>query len=98
MEPIHSILFDRPENSVDVDELEEPPSFADLNLDQVLASMTSGRDEYKVKPFFYAPLRDVTAVEYRHEILRDLEKEAVFASVGAFADRMRAMRGHLAQA
>ncbi len=72
--------------------------FADLNLDQILESMTIGRAEYTLKPFFYAPLHDVTAVEYRHEIVRDLENEAVFASVGAFAEKMRTMRTHLAQA
>lgn len=94
----HGILFDRPEISVDGDERKEPPFFADLNLDQVLESLITGRADYNLKPFFYTPLHDVTAVEYRHEILRDLEKEAVFASVGAFAEKMRAMRKHLAQA
>ncbi len=94
----HSILFDQFEGSVEVAELEEPSFFADLNLDQVLESMTTGRKEYDLKPFFYAPLHDVAAVKYRHEVLRDLEKHAVFESVRAFAQRMRRMREHLAQA
>lgn len=94
----HSILFDRPENSIDVDEREAPPFFVDLHLDQVLDSITAGRQEYNLKPLFYAPLHDVAAVRYRHDVLRDLEKETVFASVGAFAERMQAMRQHLAQA
>lgn len=94
----HSILFDRTENSAEVAELEEPSFFADLNLDQVLESMTAGREEYDLKPFFYAPLHDVAAVQYRHEVLRDLEKPAVFESVRAFAQTMRRMREHLAQA
>lgn len=93
-----SILFDRTENSVEVSELEEPSFFADLNLDQVLESMTAGREEYDLKPFFYAPLHDVAAVQYRHEVLRDLEERAVFESVTAFAQKMRSMREHLAQA
>jgi hypothetical protein len=94
----HSIVFDRPETSVEVAEREEPSFFADLNLDQVVASMTRGREEYDLKPFFYAPLYDVAAVHYRHEVLRDLEKHAVFSSVGAFAQKLRDMRKHLAQA
>lgn len=94
----HSILFDRPDSSVETDVREEPSSFADLNLDQVLGSMTAGREEYDLKPFFYAPLHDVTAVHYRHEVLRDLEKDAVFESVGAFAQKMRRKREHVAQA
>lgn len=94
----HSILFDRPENSIGIDDLEEPQFFADLNLDQVLESMTTGREEYELKPYFYAPLHDVDAVHYRHEVLRDLEKETVVESVGAFARKMQEMREHLAQA
>lgn len=94
----HSILFDRTENSVEVAGLEEPSFFADLNLDQVLESMTAGREEYDLKPFFYAPLRDAAAVQYRHDVLRDLEKCPVFEFVSAFAQTMRRMREHLAQA
>lgn len=94
----HSILFDRTENGVEVAEREEPSFFADLNLDQVLETMTIGREEYDLKPFFYTPLHDVPAVQYRHEVLRDLEKRAMFESVRAFAQTMRRMREHLAQA
>jgi DNA mismatch repair protein MutS len=94
----HSILFDRTENSVEGAERQEPSFFADLNLDQVLESMTAGREEYDLKPFFYAPLHDVAAVQYRHDVLRDLERYAVFESVRAFAQTMRRMREHLAQA
>jgi DNA mismatch repair protein MutS len=93
----NSILFDRP-HSIDVDKPEEPACFADLHLDQVLASMTAGREDYDLKPFFYTPLRDVAVVRYRHEITRDLEKPEVLGSVQAFAQKMRRMREHLAQA
>ena len=92
-----SILFGQPESSVDAEALEQPAFFADLNLDQVVASITAGREEYDLKPFFYAPLRDVEAVRYRHEVLRDLEKEAVAATIRAFAQRMQDMRAHLVQ-
>lgn len=94
----HSILFERTENSVEVAGLAEPPFFADLNLDRVLESMVAGREEYDLKPFFYAPLHDAGAVRYRHEVLHDLEKRAVFEPVRAFTQKMRRMREHLAQA
>jgi DNA mismatch repair ATPase MutS len=61
-------------------------------------SITASRADYNLKPFFYTPLRDVEAVQYRHAVLRDLEKDAVFESVRAFAQQMRSMREHLAQA
>jgi DNA mismatch repair protein MutS len=94
----HSILSDRPEAGADAAGAQEPECFGDLNLDQVLASMTVGREEYDLAPFFYAPLRDVAAVDYRHEILRDLEQPVVFDMVGGFARRMQTMRRNLAQA
>ena len=96
--PFQSILFEQPARGAGVDGLQEPDFFADLNLDQVLESMTAGREQYALKPFFYAPLHDVAAVRYRHEVLRDLEKPVVLESITRFAEAMRQMREHLAQA
>ncbi len=92
-----SILFERPAGAAGVDELRQPDYFADLNLDQVLASMTAGREQYDLQPFFYEPLRDATAVRYRHEVLRDLETPEVRESIQRFALAMERMREHLAQ-
>jgi DNA mismatch repair protein MutS len=92
-----SILFKEPQGGADVDGLGEPDFLVDLNLDQVLESMTAGREQYELKPFFYAPLHEVVAVRYRHEVLRDLEKPDVLASIAGFAERMRRMREHLVQ-
>jgi DNA mismatch repair protein MutS len=93
-----SILFDGPEAGAGVAGAQEPGCLADLNLDQVLASMTVGREEYELAPFFYTPVRDVAALHYRHETLRDLEQPVVSDMVGAFARRMQAMREQLARA
>ena len=93
----HSILFGHPVRDADVDGLEEPDSFADLNLDQVLAAMTAGREQYKLEPFFFAPLHQVAAVRYRHEVLRDLERAEVAEPVRRFAGSLRLMREHLTQ-
>lgn len=94
-EPFGSILFDRPSHRAARD---DPSMFGDLNLDQVFAAVAAGRDEYDLMPFFRTPLRDVRAVEYRHQIQRDLEDQAVSGAVAEFADRLREMRKHLAQA
>jgi DNA mismatch repair ATPase MutS len=73
----------------------EPRFFADLNLDQVVEAIVAGRDEYELKPLFYTPLRDVDAVEYRHEVFRDLETEEVRAAVRTFAGEMQQVRRYL---
>jgi DNA mismatch repair protein MutS len=93
--PFGSILFDRPS---DLGERDDPSMFGDLNLDQVFAAVAAGRGAYELMPYFRTPLRDVRAVEYRHEVQRDLENKAVSAAVAEFAARMRDMRIHLAQA
>ena len=76
---------------------EEPDFFADLNLDQALASLLAGREQYELESFFYTPLREVSDVRYRHEVLRDLEKPDVLESITRFASAMQRTRAHLAQ-
>jgi DNA mismatch repair protein MutS len=101
-----SILFDteRPDDAnsghevADTSPREAPACFEDLHLDQVANAITAGREEYDLKPFFYTPLREVAAVRYRHDILRDLEHEAVSTCIRSFAEQMRSMRQYLDQA
>jgi DNA mismatch repair protein MutS len=92
-----SILSDQPGNGVVVDGLQQPDFFIDLNLGQVLESITAGREQYELKPFFYAPLHDVAGVRYRQEVLRDLERVDVLESMTRFAETMQQMRDHLVQ-
>jgi len=94
----HSILFDGSAISSDIDGREAPEFFTDLNLDQVVAFITAGRDEYNLKPFFYAPLSDVATINYRLDVLRDLENQALLGHIESFAQKMRTMRENLAQA
>jgi DNA mismatch repair protein MutS len=94
--PFESILFERSPDASLADEGEPPDFLGDLNLDQVLAAITADRRRYELEPFFFAPLRDVAAVRYRHDVLRDLEEPAVHAAVTRFADTMSRVRQHLA--
>jgi len=94
----HSILFGTIEDSIIKETLEAPPFFADLNLDQIIDAIIVGKQEYNLKPFFYTSLNDIGAIEYRHEIMRDLENKIVFEHIKSFAQKMREMREHLFQA
>ncbi|MDX8532531.1 DNA mismatch repair protein MutS [Mesorhizobium sp. VK25A] len=76
----------------------EPACFTDLNLDQIVAAVINGRQEYNLVPFFRAPLLQADAVRYRHEVFRDLEDGAVSGAVRRFAQRMRELRETLAKA
>lgn len=97
-EDFRGILFDESEIATDIDRQSAPEFFTDLNIDQIVASITAGRDEYNLKPFFYAPLSNIETINYRHEILRDLEDPALLRYIRWFAQEMQAMRSHLAQA
>jgi len=94
----HSILFERTEDSIKKETLEAPVFFVDLNLDQIIDAITVRKQEYNLKPFFYTSLNDIDAIKYRHEIMRDLENQILFEHIKSFAQKMRAMREHLAQA
>jgi hypothetical protein len=75
-----------------------PDFFVDLNLDQIVAAITSGKEEYNLKPFFYNSLHDADTITWRHEIMQDLEDTFLADCIRTFAQKMRTMRGHLAQA
>jgi DNA mismatch repair protein MutS len=94
----HSILLERPAARNKTATTQEPDFFADLNLDQIVASITAGKAEYNLKPFFYAPLSDIDTIRYRHEVMQDLQHDVVYEKVASFAQRMRAVREHVAQA
>lgn len=90
-----SILFRSGNN--DQIRREAPDCFGDLNLDQIVASATAGREEYDLHPFFHTSLHRVSDVNYRYEVLRDLENPVMLACVRAFAREMQTTRSCLAQ-
>ncbi len=94
----HSILFENAERRPPGDAFAPPDFFVDLNLDQIVAAVTAGKEEYDLTPFFCGALRDVDAVLYRHEVMRDLEGADVLSHIKSFAGALRSMRGTLKQA
>jgi DNA mismatch repair ATPase MutS len=93
-----SLLFDGPARPTEGGERAEPAYFSDLNLDQVLATVTAGHEEYDLTPFFYEQLGDIGTIHYRQEVFRDLEHTAVFETIQSFATKMHDTRVQLAQA
>lgn len=94
----YSILFERFEDRTKEEPLDMPIFFVDLNLDQIIDTITIGKHEYNLKPFFYSPLKDIDTIKYRHEIMQDLEDKALFDNIKSFAQKMHTMREHLNQA
>jgi len=94
----HSILFESSDSGIVRGKIEPPPFFRDLNLDQIVDAITTGREEYSLKSFFYIRPTNLMLIGYRQEIMRDLESEPLFAGIKSFSERMHAVRGHLAAA
>ena len=96
--PVCSLLFADPESLAEVENPPMPEFFGDLNLDQVVATITAGWRGYRLDPYFNAPLHTVAAVHYRQDVFADLESPAVVARLRRFAEEMRAVRTQRAQA
>jgi len=92
----HGILFENTKDRKRAETLDEPGFFADLNLDQIVDATTAPKEEYNLKPFFYTPLRDAETIRYRHEVMRDMEDEALMAHIKGFAEKMIIARRYLA--
>lgn len=93
--PFESVLFDPAVAHGLIADAAAPEFFADLNLDQIIGAITAGRGEYNLTPFFHRTLQDTAAIHDRHNVMRDLERDALRECVNSFADRMREVRADL---
>jgi len=90
-----SILFEGSDEGFGDETVAMPEFFVDLNLDQIVDAITSSKKDYNLQPFFLVSLKSVEAVEYRHEIMRELEEAATRDAIRSFAQKMRTMREYL---
>ncbi len=93
-----STLWEWAEDTATEELQEAPIFFRDLNLDQIVNSITAGWKEYKLEPIYYTKLGSLETVLYRQEVMEDLADKAVMEAVKEFSARMRAMRKSLEQA
>jgi len=90
-----SILFLDREIAEQAESAEQPAYFPDLNLDQAIKEMISGRQDYRLKPYFYTPLHDIDQILYRQEVGKDLENPLLMGEIRAFAEQMVLVRRYL---
>jgi DNA mismatch repair protein MutS len=93
----YSILYRTPADFIAPPD-EAPEFFRDLHLDQIVDAVTGKGPEYDLAPFFFSPLRDLDAIAYRQEVMRDLESTSLMQAVMSFSEQMRAVRDGLENA
>lgn len=76
---------------------ERPAGFSDLNLDQLVASLTAGCEAYDLSSIWYRHLDDLEVIGYRQEVFVDLEEKETFDLVSAFAAQMREVQVRAAE-
>ena len=93
-----SLLLDESSGKAAVRGREDRSSASDLNLDQIVKTVTGVREERDfIAALLYQQLGDVDTVHYRHEVFRDLEDQSLLERIQLFADLMSKVRGHLGQ-
>ena len=92
---VFSFLFNQKEAGSIRTNYEEPGSFRDLNLDQLVEAVTANKEEYNLKQYFYTPLHTIDDILYRQEVFRDLENDALFKSIKYFGEQMRTIRRYI---
>jgi len=93
-----SILYNQADGTLrnESPELNVSSLFTDLNLDQIISAITSGKEEYNLKPFFYRGPVDLETIGYRQQVMKDLENDILLKYIELFAESMRKMREQLA--
>lgn len=76
--------------------LREPPDcLSDLNLDQLIETVTGPKQDYALKPYFWSPLQDTEAIRYRQEVMKELERPSLLSRIKEFAEKMRVVHRYL---
>ena len=93
----YSILYESPEDRpVQVNPSPEmQDSMEDLQINRIINTILSEKEEYDLKPFFWHLLYTKEAVNYRQQIMVDLENPRLFNAVLAFSHSIRHMNAKL---
>jgi DNA mismatch repair ATPase MutS len=90
-----SILGEKKPKKIRPDDIIMPSFFVDLNLDQITQDIMEEQKLYDLRRFYYFKAEDQDEINYRMDVLRELEKEHLRKSVENFALGMRNAREYL---
>ena len=90
----YSILYESSEIELSENQNNFSESLKDLNLDQIIQEIVRDRDEYDLEVFFCHPLKNISAVNCRLEVMRDLENSNLYGALVSFAHGMKKVRDY----
>jgi DNA mismatch repair protein MutS len=90
-----SILFENNADRIANEACRMPEYLKDLNLDQIIREILEGKEEYELDRFFYQNLRDVSSINYRLDIMKEMEKDEVYECIVAFASKMKRIKEYV---
>lgn len=90
-----SILSNNPHIFPEPEAIKMPDFFTDLNLDQIIGKILEKKEEYRLESFFYTGLTDSCTINYRLQIMRDLEYPELFKSLQNFSRGMKKVREYI---
>lgn len=92
----NSILFDNIKSPKIQQDM--PEFFYDLNLNTIIDTITKGWEDYDLKPFFYSSLKDLNLIQFRHEVMKDIEEEIIYEKIKDFSKKISTVRQNLGYA
>jgi DNA mismatch repair protein MutS len=96
--PGPSILFADGDEAAGSPAADLAPCYRDLNLDQMVADLTDGREAFELGPLFGHAAPGANGIVLRQEVFRDLERPTVAGPVRAFGEAMALVRADLKNA
>ena len=90
-----SILYVDYNNNFYKENINIPDFFVDLNLDQIVNEILEGKEEYDLSIFFYDKLKDINEINYRLEVMQEVENPHIYDIISTFSSQMRKFREYM---
>ena len=91
----NSILFETIDFKISEEACTMPEFFADLNLDQIIKEILAGKEEYNLNIFFYSGMKDFSTINYRLDVMKELESTDIFNIIVTFSSKMKRIREYV---
>lgn len=94
MSNFHSILFVKDDGTQNLSD-KEPEFFYDLNLNSIIDVLIRSKEKNSFETYFYNPCHDLETIVYRQDVMKDIERLALAATLADFVKSMEYVHRYL---